>query len=93
MLEAAVATAWDPEGLLPPLKTTTGGHFERRAAERAARLAAADAQTAQQGILGNADATAAAPRLQATITPERGFTPVSSVLDSTLRCDAILLLN
>ncbi|CAL8468053.1 g7592 [Coccomyxa elongata] len=87
VLETAVAAAWDPEGLLPPLQSTTGGHFERRAAERAARLAAADAQTAQLGILGNADATAAAPQLQPTIMPEQGFTPVSSVTDSALRSE------
>lgn len=90
VLEAAEAAAWDPEGLLPQMGSTTGGHFERRAAERAARLVAADAETAeaagQQSILGNEDATRAAHSLRPQSAPQQYFTPTSAIPESSLRC-------
>jgi hypothetical protein len=86
VVEAAEAAAWDPEGLLPQMGSTTGGHFERRAAERAARLVAADAETGQQSILGNEDATRAAPSLRPQSAPQQYFTPTSAIPESSLRC-------
>ncbi len=83
-VEGAETAVWDPEGLLPPIGSTTGGHFERRAAQRAARLAAAEAEASQLGILGNADATREAI-FQPNLAPQEGFTPTSAISDSSLR--------